>query len=50
MRNTILNALKSQTLDTTHILNFRIELRWSFPMEQSIGICSKELRGEEHDG
>lgn len=49
MKKVILNALKSQTLDTTHILNFHIKLRWSFPMEQSVGIDSKELRGGENE-
>ena len=43
-KKTTSNALKSQTLDTMHILNFHIKLRWSFPMEQNAGIGSKESR------
>jgi hypothetical protein len=49
VKKTISNALKSQALDTMHILSFRIKLRWSFPMEQSIGTDSKELRGRENE-
>lgn len=45
-KKTTSNVLKSQILDTLHILNFRIKLRWSFPMEQNAGIDSKATRAE----
>ena len=52
-KRTTSNVLKSQILDTLHILNFRLKLRWSFPMEQNAGIGSKESRqryGGKTDG
>lgn len=44
VKKAILNVLKSQILNTMHILDFHIKLKWSFQMEQSVDISNETWR------